>query len=250
MHRQFVVEGETAVAMTDFVDAAGNVEPSQRRRGGRGGSRLGPIARADRIAPEGVLDVGHEQLLMLLLMLQAELDQRQDRGPRGAGGGFDQRRHRAIDMLAVASDLVDARTRQQTARRAGVARPDGFIIGIEQIAEARIEHAIIARVRAQQKRLEEPCGVRAMPLRRTCVGHRLDRLILGRQRLGEHLGGGAHGDIAIQHDGSLIRARIFRGYRHRAADRCFRGILPPSYRRTATEARSFPPDGASPPVLA
>ena len=45
------------------------------RRRCRGAPRPAAIGRLQRIAPEGVLDVGQQQLLMLLLVLQAELDQ-------------------------------------------------------------------------------------------------------------------------------------------------------------------------------
>src|SRR6266404_569107 len=47
-------------------------------------------------------------------------------------------------------------------------------------------------VRCHNELLEEPSGVGAMPLDRTGIGHRLDDLILRRQRRGAPLGLGPH----------------------------------------------------------
>ena len=62
-----------------------------------------------------VLDVHEQQLLMLLLVVQTELDER---------GGFgialvDQLVHRGVDVRAVARDVGDRRSREQD--RAAVA---------------------------------------------------------------------------------------------------------------------------------
>src|SRR3546814_6906177 len=56
-----------------------------------------------------------------------------------------------------------------------------FVIGIEEVGIGRIERSVAGQVRLQQEGLEEPGRMRAMPLRRTRVRHRLNRLVLGRQ---------------------------------------------------------------------
>src|SRR5262249_45684733 len=66
------------------------------------------------------------------------------------------------------------------------------VIGIEQKSEARIMHAISRDMRPQNELLEEPCRVGAMPFDRTGIRHRLDDLILRRQRRGAPLGLGPH----------------------------------------------------------
>ncbi len=192
VHRLLVVETEVVAAMADLVDAARQVEPLRRRRARLCHRRPGAVARPDRVAPERVLDIGQEQLLMLLLVIEPELDQRQELARCPGRRLSDHVDHRPIDVGAVARDLIDAGTRQHPARRAGVPRTDRLVIGIEQIAVARIEGPIVAALRRQHEGLKEPRRVCAMPFRRARVGHRLDGLILARQRRRERLGGAAH----------------------------------------------------------
>ena len=61
-------------------------------------------------------------------------------------------------------------------------RADRLVVGVEEIFVGRIEHAVVRARAAQHEGLEEPRRVRQVPLGRTGVGHRLDRLVLGRQR--------------------------------------------------------------------
>ncbi len=211
MRRRLVVEAEAVPAVADLVHRGRHVEPAERR------DRLGAaqpglaIDRADRVAREGMLDVGQQQLLVLLLVVQAERDQRRQGGVRVIVERVDQVRHPGVDMGAIGRDLVDAGTRQHAPRRPRVPRPDGLVVGIEQIAEARIEYAIVARVRLQEEGLEEPGRVRAMPLGRARVGHRLEGLVLARQRRGERLGGAAHRRVSVDHR-ATVRGRSRRGY--------------------------------------
>ena len=51
-------------------------------------------------------DVGQQQFLMLLLVMQSDLDDRRDARERGIVRALDQRRDRGIDMRAVSGDLA------------------------------------------------------------------------------------------------------------------------------------------------
>src|ERR1035441_9180064 len=55
------------------------------------------------------------------------------------------------------------------------------VVGIEEVAEGRIETAIAREMFGKQKRFEEPCGVRQMPLCGTRIRHGLQGLVLNRQ---------------------------------------------------------------------
>ena len=79
---RFVVEGEAVAGVADLADALGEAQPLERRRvrRRRGRGAVGAIDRVERVEPEQVLQVGEHQLLVLLLVVQAELDDR----PRGA----------------------------------------------------------------------------------------------------------------------------------------------------------------------
>src|SRR6185369_6010604 len=103
--------------MADFVNARGPFLPAQRRRAAalRSLRRPFPVNRAQWIGGEDVLDVGHEQFLMLLLVVQAERRTARDLVPARGGGGGDQLPHARIDVLAVTIDLRNGRTREKAA---------------------------------------------------------------------------------------------------------------------------------------
>src|SRR5690606_8894784 len=68
---------------------------------------------------------------------------------------------------------------------ARVHAPDGLVVGVEQVVEARVELAVAGREIAQHEALEEPRDVREVPLRRTDVGHRLHDGVLDAERFAE-----------------------------------------------------------------
>ena len=109
-----------------------------------------------------------------------------------SGVRFDQRRHGVIDMGAISCRLRDTGARDQTALRPRVPGTCGHVVGVEQIREPLIERTIGRIKRSQQKLLEEPRDVSAMPFRRTGVGHRLNDLVLGTERRRPAFGFGAH----------------------------------------------------------
>ena len=84
-------------------------------------------------------------------------------------------------MRAEGGDLLAVRPRDQPALRPRVARAGRHIIRVEQIGEPLVEDAIAGKVRDQQELLEEPGGMRAMPLGRAGIRHRLHELVLGAQ---------------------------------------------------------------------
>ena len=145
------------------------------------GGRQLAISRFERILGEGREDVGQEQLLVLLLVVDAELDQRQRFGR--------QRRQRAlerlVDMSAIGADLVERRAAEHAAPGPRVTRAFAFVIAVEQEGVALVERAVAGDVIAQHEGLEEPGGVGEMPFGRRGVGERLDGGVGVRQRRGE-----------------------------------------------------------------
>ena len=91
---------------------------------------------------KGVQDVGQQQFLMLLLVMQSDFHDRRDALKRGVVRVLDQRGDRGIDMRAVGGDLVAVRAREQPAHRTRMARAGGDIIGIEQEGEAIVERLV------------------------------------------------------------------------------------------------------------
>src|SRR4051812_7103122 len=82
---------------------------------------------------------------------------------------FKERPHMLIDMRAIAVDLIHGGPGQQTPQGSREEGADRLVVRIEQISVLSMKGRIAGQLRNQQKILEEPCGMREMPLRRTAV---------------------------------------------------------------------------------
>ena len=130
---------------------------------------------------------------MLLLVVEAELDQRQ----RGSAKPRQRRRNGLVDMGATGEDLVQARAAEHAAARARVALALALVIGIEQIGPALVAQAIAGDMVAQDEGLEEPAGVGEVPFGRRGVGHRLEGGVGVGQRRGDGRAQRAHRAVAL-----------------------------------------------------
>ena len=106
-------------------------------RGGEAPRRI--VGRRDRVLRKGVQDVGQHQFLMLLLVIEADLDQRHQLGEGVLAGGLEEFHHGGIDMPAIGGDFVGARAGQMAALVAGMPRAGADIIGIEQEGVVGVE---------------------------------------------------------------------------------------------------------------
>src|SRR5215813_6348383 len=73
MPRTFIVESESRAAVADLVNAAFEVDPLQRNTWTHR-TGLSHTSRPQRHGPQRMLYVGHNELLVLLLVVQAEFD--------------------------------------------------------------------------------------------------------------------------------------------------------------------------------
>jgi hypothetical protein len=182
MTRQLVVEREPVARVAERLQAAGIADPVGATRAHRREGPSGAIHRLGRIAREQVLEVGEDELLVLLLVVEAELDARRGPGSRSPRTARASPRPRERDRPARSRGRVATTGRAPAAD--GARRRD--VIRVEQHAERRIErHEALAL--GEDERLEEPGRVGEVPLDRARVGHRLERAVLGRERRGERL---------------------------------------------------------------
>ena len=91
----------------------------------------------ERVPREDVLDVHEQQLLMLLLVMEAQGDQ--VAGSPGWSGSREQRPHGVVDMGAIARDLLDARTRQEAALGPRMAGADRLVVRVEDVGVRIVE---------------------------------------------------------------------------------------------------------------
>src|SRR6476620_507255 len=118
---------------------------------------------------------------MLLFVVRSDLDDRKYAGGVRRRHLPDQPLDRCVDMRSIGSDIRSVRTGDQASLRPGMTRAGRDIIGVEKKRKSLIENPVIRIIGNQQKLLEEPCDVCAMPFSRTRVRHRLDDLVLWRE---------------------------------------------------------------------
>jgi hypothetical protein len=190
MRRPLVVEREAYAIVADHMNAGDKRVFDSRRALALGPLPMRIVGRMGRILREGVQEVGQHQFLMLLFVMQPYLDD----GDDGIAilRRFDQRCHGGVDVRTIGRRFGNAGPRDQAALRARLPRTGRHVIGIEQVSESLIERAIGRSERPQQKLLEEPRHVGAMPLRRARLGHRLHHLVFSGKWRGAALGLGAH----------------------------------------------------------
>src|SRR5262249_49486565 len=144
---RLVIEGEAGTVVAD---------PGQpfRKRNPRAARRLA-VARycltvdgVKRIGGPRGLEIGENQFLMRLLMVQAQGHHRADRRvfrPEDAGNVL-------VHVGTIAVDLGHGRSGQEAPLRPWPARPDGLVVRIEKKAEVRMESPVTREARLEDKR--------------------------------------------------------------------------------------------------
>ena len=110
---------------------------------------------------------------MLLLVIEAEHDERRDSRRRAAAS--EKIEHRVVDVGAIGANLVDGRPAQQAADGAAVHLADRVVIRVEQVVEPRVVRRIARSMRGEHEALEEPRRMREMPFRGARLGSRSGR---------------------------------------------------------------------------
>src|SRR6516164_3110349 len=105
-------------------------------------------------------EISQQQLLVLLLVMKANLQNAEYLRQIGILGVRQQALHRHIDMCPVQGDLRARRPCEQAAIGTRMAGPSRNIIGIEQIGEIIIEDAVSGQMLSQQEVFEEPSRMR------------------------------------------------------------------------------------------
>ncbi|ANX05012.1 hypothetical protein PG2T_13070 [Immundisolibacter cernigliae] len=109
---------------------------------------------------EVVLHVHQQQFLVLLLVVEAQFQQRRQARPARWVQRVQQGCQVPIHMRPVGEHFVGGGPGQQAAPRARVKWPDLVVVGIEQIAIAGMKRAISRQVWRQEEGLEKPARMR------------------------------------------------------------------------------------------
>src|SRR5690348_2330604 len=117
---------------------------------------------------------------MLLFMIQAQFEQSQKVAREFPSEEFF---HRIIHMGSIEANPIKGWTRECAANRPMRVAAELLVIRVEEEAELGIESGVIGHVGPENERLEEPRGMREVPLCRTRLRHGLHHLIFRRERL-------------------------------------------------------------------
>ena len=164
-----------------------------------------------------MLDVHEQQFLVLLLMVQAEFDGRE----QGRRGPVDDIEHAGIHGVTVVVHLVQRGTCDQAAPWPRVLPPDAVVIAVVEFTEGRVMRTKAGFGRFEHEGLEEPGDVREVPFGGARIGHRLHTSVFGRERCGERFAGRTDRAEAFAQRGGIeaggIGRKLSRGSRHGAS---------------------------------
>ena len=154
MPGQFVVEAEAGPIVTDRDDAAFEADPFERTRHRVEALARLMVGRAHGIHRQQMLDVGEHQLLVLLLVLQAELDQFAQPGIGAVRG--EQGPHPRIDMLAIGAHLGERGAGEKPPLWPRILVPDRVVVRVEEHAEFRPKGFEVPLQGLEHEDIEEP----------------------------------------------------------------------------------------------
>ena len=144
--RLLIIKGETVAGMANADDAGPPLQPARRRCAA---ARLAPTRQHRRMKGalgEGVRHVGKQEFLVLLLVIEPQrhqLDNRASRRQRGC----QQPLHRGVHMRPVSADRVGRWPRRQPAQRPRVAWANRLVIGVVKKAERLVVNDIAGQMR-------------------------------------------------------------------------------------------------------
>ena len=133
-----------------------------------------------------MLDVGEDQLLVLLLVMETQLEPRGKCMQPAGIAVVQQVQYVAIYVRSIVVDFLNGGAGEQTAVGAAVPLADGVVVRVEEVAEAGMEGAIIGLLGRENEGLEKPACVGQVPF------GGLDDVIFHRERLAQLLGEAAH----------------------------------------------------------
>src|SRR5207249_476976 len=200
MARTFVVVGKAVAIVTDLNYRFVELDELQRADIPRDESvfsridlarravawrRLGFAKnREERVLRENVFDIGDEQLLMLLFVMNSERKDRFDLTKQSLVGTGNKSVDVRINGSAIFFRFVHRRTRDESAQVASMHRAGGVVIGVKKIGVLGNCISIARHPFFQNEGLEKPGGVRKMPFRRAYFRHRLYNAIFGSEAFG------------------------------------------------------------------
>ena len=94
--------------------------------------RLFAIRGAKGIAPVHVQDIGHHELLMLLLMMEPDANDGRGLFDLRVAGAFEEPTEMCVYLVSVVEHFIQRRSRQKATLRARVLFPHGVVVRVEE----------------------------------------------------------------------------------------------------------------------
>ena len=147
---------------------------------------------------------------MLLLVVDADLDQPRDLGLRLDAQG-EQLDQPLVHVRAIGHDPLARGSRQHAAFGARLPRPLAFIVGVEAVVEGVVEGAVMRQVLGENECLKKPGDVCEVPFGGACVFHGLDGHVLGAERRRKLVRQAAHIEQPVFEHAAALDRRSLNG---------------------------------------
>jgi len=240
---QFVIVTEVVAGMTDLNCRFVEFDELSRQVIGLRFIALRPLKNwKERVLREDVFDVGDEEFLMLLLVMDPQDHDRLDLAKQFLIRVRDEIVNIGIDRCAIFLCFFNRWPRYEAAEVAPMHRARGIVIRIEEISVFRMGVAITGDPPFQNERFKKPGRMRKMPFCRADFRHRLHDAILRREIFGEPA---AKVSDFVKTREQTVRRRIlgrarFRGRRSIFwSDRGVDQVIPPSSSSSSLRASSI-----------
>ena len=135
--RHLVVPAPAPLDVAELLQPSREGDPARGRRPLRPRRRVRPVrlAQLGNVAAQDVLELGDQQLLVLLLVVDAGDDQEAEALQVLLGSRADQLLDPAVDRLAEAEDVLVGGARDQPAMVAADPRPERFVVRVHDELE-------------------------------------------------------------------------------------------------------------------
>ena len=171
------------------------------------------VSRLQRIGKQSVLEVGSDQLKVLLLVFEPKHNAAEDLILMVLKVILKQRDDSLIDVPAIRQDGVERRARKGSAQVFGGHVAERSVIGVEQPVKVRMESFIPCAKGGKDERLEKPGTVGQVPLYRARLRAGLHHHVLGREGGGKGKCGGTNLPKPREQGNGAAGGRIWCGLR-------------------------------------
>src|ERR1700687_4038550 len=179
---KLVVKGKTGSTVTAFNQASVESNPTWLRFSPGLGLNGGTVDGIQRIGCEHMLDVSQKELLVLLLMVEAELHREANFAQLRIAALLKKSGHPAIDVMPIIEYLLHGGSGKKAALGLRMSFARSMVVRVEEIGVPLLKAPVLGHRLLEHEGFKKPARVSQMPFGGADVGHRLDDKVFGLER--------------------------------------------------------------------